>query len=106
MCPITTPEFKRGDTFNLTCTYKESGVATALVDYTIKSQVKTLSGVLLAELEVTVADQVLTPGLFYLKTNSTAWPIGNVFVDIQFTSGPTVRSTQTFFVPVVKDITV
>jgi hypothetical protein len=106
MCPITTPEFKRGDTFNLTCTYKENGVATSIVDYTLRSQVKTLSGVLLAELEVTVADQILSPGVFYLKTNSTAWPIGNVLVDIQFVSGSTVRSTQTFLVPVVKDVTV
>jgi hypothetical protein len=101
------PDFKRGDTFSLTCTYKTDGVPTSVAGFDIKAQIRQTSKKLVANMTVTFADQSTSPGVFVLMpTGSTQdWPVEILLCDIQITQGGATRSTNTFAVPVVKDIT-
>ena len=106
--PRTAP-LKVGDTFGLTGTYKVAGVPTAITQQTFASQVRTEGGTLIATLTVTVAaDQVANVGKFHLTTSSgtQSWPAdADLFCDIQVSDGGVVRSTDTFVIPTVQDIT-
>lgn len=103
-----TKEFKRGDTFLLTCTYKVSGVATSVSGFTIRSQIRNKFGQLVATMTATLANQSTSPGVFYLAptvANTSAWDVGDLSCDVEITNGGVIRSTLTFLVPVVDDIT-
>lgn len=102
----TISPIKRGDSFLLACTYKQNGVATDVSPYTIRSQVRDSSNALVQELSVSKANQTTNPGVFVLSGGVTSgWPIDLLRCDIQFTENGTVRSTQTFFIPVEEDVT-
>ena len=106
-----TSQFKRGDTFGMTCTYEVDGVATELTAQTIASQLRTESGKLINNLLCIIdADQANNPGKFYLSlldpTDSELFPApASVYCDIQITTGETINSSSTFIIPVVVDIT-
>ena len=104
--PMISP-IKRGDTFTLACTYKQNGVVYDVTNFTIRSQVRDSEGMLVSELTVTKADQSTNPGVFVLAAaGATAWPVDILSCDIQFSdSEGVVRSTQTFKIPVVEDVT-
>ena len=61
------PDFKRGDSFTLACVYKLDGVPTPVTGMTIASQIRTISGDLIAGLTYTMANQALYPGAFTLS---------------------------------------
>ena len=108
----TTKPFKRGDSFALTCTFKSAGQPTALTGYTIRAHLRNGMGGLIAELVPQIAaDQVATPGRFFLtpadQAQTKTWPApGNISCDIEFTVGGVVHSTETFLIPIERDITV
>ena len=107
--PRTAP-LKVGDTFGLTCTYKVAGVPTAITEEQFASQIRTEDGVLVATLAVTVnPDQVTNVGKFALALASgstQSWPSeADLYCDIQVSVGGIVRSTETFVIPTVQDIT-
>lgn len=104
--PMISP-IKRGDTFTLACTYKQNGVVYDVTNFTIRSQVRYSTGALVEELTVTKADQTTNPGVFVLAAaDPMDWPVNILSCDIQFSDGDgVVRSTQTFKIPVVEDIT-
>lgn len=106
LTPMISP-IKRGDTFNLACTYKQNGVAYDLTNFTIRSQVRDSSGALIEELAVAKADQATNPGVFVLSAaDPMDWPVDVLSCDIQFSDAEgVVRSTQTFQIPVVEDVT-
>lgn len=101
------PDFKRGDSFALTCVYKIDGVPTPVTGMTIASQIRTVAGELVAALTYSMANQALYPGAFTLTAASgtAAWPIAGLRCDIQITNAGVVVSSDTFLVPVVQDIT-
>jgi len=101
------PDFKRGDTFALACTYKLDGVPASLTGKTLASQIRTVAGELVAGLTATQGNQTTSPGSFTLTAaaGTTTWPIAGLRCDIQITEGATVISSDTFLVPVVQDIT-
>lgn len=102
----TIPPIKRGDSFNLSCVYKENGVPTNLNGYTINSQLRDSSDNLVQELIATKADQSSLPGAFVLSAiDSSVFPIDQLRCDIQFIEGTTTRSTQTFYVSIEEDVT-
>lgn len=104
----TLSEFKRGDTFQLACTYKVEGVAQSVTAFTIESQVRDSLGGLVATLAATLANQSTSPGQFTLapvNPDTSAWQTGNLQCDIEIASGGVIRSTVTFVIPVVEDIT-
>lgn len=97
--------FKRGDTFTLTCTYKVDGLPSSIDDVDIASQVRNQRDELIQNLSVTKLEEL---GQFTLNASASEtsdWPIKVLRCDVQFTQGNTVRSTQTFDISVVKDIT-
>lgn len=97
---------KRGDTFILACTYKQTGVPTNVEQFLIRAQVRDSSDNLVQALVVAKADQTLHPGVFTLSAgNIDTWPIDLLRCDIQFSEEETIRSTQTFFIPVEEDVT-
>lgn len=106
-----TSQFKRGDTFGITCIYEVEGIPTALTSQTLASQLRAESGKLINNLVCTKdADQTNNPGVFYLTlaipSNSNLFPApADVYCDIQITTGATVNSSSTFIIPVVVDIT-
>lgn len=108
-CDQSTPTIapiKRGDSFNMSCVYKENGVPANLTQYTINSQLRDSADNLVQTLIATKADQSSLPGAFALSAIDTSvFPIDLLRCDIQFVEGQTVRSTQTFFIPVEEDVT-
>lgn len=101
-------DFKRGDTFQLTCTYKVDGVATSVTGFTIRSQLRNKLGGLVATLTATPANQTTSPGVFYLapaSADTSGWDVGDLSCDVEITNGGVVRSTVTFVVPVLDDVT-
>ena len=108
--PQTTPPFKRGDTFALSGVYRINGVASQLTNQTIRSQLRTSVGALVANLSVAIdPDQTVNPGRFYLSlvdpAQSATFPApANLYCDVEVHGGGTVRSTETFIVPVVPDV--
>lgn len=109
-CETITPMIspvKRGDTFTLACTYKQNGVAVNVTDFNIRSQVRDSSGALVEELTATKANQTTNPGVFVLSAaDPMNWPVDVLSCDIQFSdSDDVVRSTQTFQIPVIEDVT-
>lgn len=105
--PVSTlSPIKQGDSFILACKYKQDGVAVSVELYTIRAQVRDSSENLVQELAVSKANQTTNPGVFTLSAGIiSSWPIDLLRCDIQFSEGETVRSTQTFFIPVVEDVT-
>lgn len=102
----TISPIKQGDSFLLACTYKQNGVATDVTAYTIRSQVRDSADNLVQELNVSKANQTTNPGVFILSAGVTnLWPIDLLRCDIQFSEGTTVRSTQTFYIPIEEDVT-
>lgn len=98
-------KIKRGDTFTLTCTYKIDGVATSVADIDIDSQIRNQRDALIKDLTVT---KLVGTGQFSLvatASETALWPVSVLRCDIQFSQGGTVRSTQTFEICVLEDIT-
>lgn len=98
-------KFKRGDTFSLSCTYKVDGVATSVSSIDIDSQIRDNRDKLIQELTVT---KLIGTGEFTLTSTAeeTAdWPITTMKCDIQFSEGGSIRSTQTFDVVIIEDVT-
>lgn len=97
---------KRGDSFMLACTYKQDGVATDVTPFTIRAQVRDSSDALVQDLTVSKANQATNPGVFVLSAGVISnWPIDLLRCDIQFSEESTIRSTQTFYIPVEEDVT-
>ena len=98
---------KRGDTFSLSSSVENSGVAVDITGWTISSQVRKADDTLVEDLTVTIDDAL--GGLFTLSATALAtesWPVENLYCDIEFTeAGGDVNSTETFIISVQRDIT-
>ena len=104
---MATITHKRGDTFELSCTLENEGVAVDITNFTITSQVRGSDDVLLQALTVTKTDA--GAGAFTLSATSTqteSWGVQTYLCDIEFIEGGgEVNSSQTFEISVIKDIT-
>lgn len=106
--PMVSP-VKQGDTLTFACTYKENGSPVDVTNFTIRAQLRDSSDNLVLELPVSKANQTTNPGVFVLGSNTPPnpeLPVDELSCDIQFTDGDgVVRSTQTFNIPIVEDVT-
>lgn len=109
--PVQIP-FKRGDVVMLGCTaLDETGAPVDLTGYQVAAEVRTNAGVLVVTMVVEFVER--TAGTFELWApadgRSTAWPLGNLEIDVQYTppggDRPVVRSSETFYLQLVKDVT-
>jgi len=104
---ISLPDFKKGDSFTVNCTYLQNGVPYDITNIDIKSQIRE-AAVLVTDLVITKADQTNNPGVFILtpsNSDTSTWPSGNLLCDIQFTEQGIVRSTETFYVSLIEQVT-
>jgi hypothetical protein len=97
--------FKRGDTLTLTCIYKEDGEPQNIAAFEIVSQCRRANGQLVFDFEVTkdvgvVGKFTMTPDI-----GTETLPIDELKIDIEIRDGDLIRSTQTFLLPIVEDIT-
>lgn len=103
------PDFKMGDTYTLGCTYKVDGTAVDLTGYTISSQIRTDTYVLVSDTTVTInADQVANTGKFTITASpadTSGWPPGNHIIDIEVSLGGVKKSSETITQPVIRDVT-
>ena len=100
--------FKRGDTMLLSATYKVDGVATDVTNIDIASQIRTSGNALVATMAVTKLNQTTKTGQFTLSptvADTTNWPLGVLCCDIQFSQEGSVRSTETFQIVTVREVT-
>jgi hypothetical protein len=95
---------KRGDTWHKRCTFlDDESHPQSLSGYTIRSQVRTLSGDLVTALTVNITDAI--NGEFELGPQSANWPISILECDIEYTISGVVFSTETFYIDVRQDVT-
>ena len=102
------PPHKRGDSYSLTCVYKESGYPVSVEDINIRSQMRDGGDSLLTEFNVVKGDQVTDEGIFYLSPSdedTSTWKPGTYYIDIEFEVDGVVTSTATMKQVVIKDIT-
>ena len=97
--------FKRGDTFSLACVYKVDGVATSVAAFDIDSQLRDSKDNLIKDLTVTKLPGTGQFTLTASATDTTNWPVSVLKCDLQFSESGVVRSTETFNVVVVNEIT-
>lgn len=97
--------FKRGDTFNLACVYKIDGTATSVTGYDIDSQIREPQGTLIQTLAVTKLPEIGSFTLTADAVDTALWPQSVLKCDIQFSENGIVRSTETFNIVVVNEIT-
>jgi len=105
---LRTANFKRGDTFSLKCTWKVDGTPTSITGLTIASQVRSASGALIATLNVVPENQTTHPGAYALvaaNPDTSRWPLGDAYCDIQIDDQGIDRSSETFIIPVIEDVT-
>ena len=98
-------KFKRGDTFNLTCTYKVDGSPVSVQSFDIDSQIRTRRGALVATL---VDEKTQSTGVFNLSpvnANTSDWPVDVLQCDIQISENGVIRSTDTFSIVVAEEVT-
>ena len=97
--------FKKGDTFTLTCTYKIDNVAISIDDITIESQIRTARNVLIQELTVTKLEETGKFTMTATAEETQLWPVAVLKCDIQLSEGGSIRSTNTFDVKVINSVT-
>jgi len=100
--------FKRGDTFTIACTWKVQNQPTNISGLTIKSQIRSSAGALVATLRVVADDQIANPGKYALiptDPDTSKWPLGDAYCDIQIDDQGIDRSSETFVIPIVEDVT-
>ena len=96
---------KQGDTLEWVITLTENSSAVDITSYTIRSQIRSTSDVLIGSLTVTKTDSA--NGIFSLSATAAqtdTWTAGDHKCDIEFTDGSNTFSTQTFDVTIQTDI--
>lgn len=100
---MKTTQFKQGDTFMMTCQYLENGQPAALPS-TIESQVRGDSDSLVVTLMVSRDDEA--GGKYSAQADTTAWPLGMVYIDVKYTySTGVISRTPTINLMMVKAVT-
>jgi len=103
-------EHKRGDTLIWECEYTDdAGVPVNLTTYEIKCQARSAEGVELFNVGTATTGITVTntlAGTFRVQVDATdTFNLGRYDVDIQYTIGTLIKSSETFSLEIVKDIT-
>ena len=105
-CFSSYPTIKRGSTVRWACELKNAaGQAIDLSDSVITSQLRQQNGVLVAELTVTILDQVDNRGKFLLSADTSAWPVDSLQIDVRRVVGGVVTYSSTGRIDVEAEVT-
>lgn len=100
---------KRGDTFEVLCSYTTDDGTPINLDTegaTIASQIRTSTDDLVVDLTVQISDQSTAPGEYRLRALDTSdWPVADLRWDIEYSYGGVVSSTDTVIIAVREDVT-
>lgn len=104
---MITIKFKRGDTFLRNCQISENGVPIDITGWTIRSQIRDSSSVLIDNLVTEITNAVTgSYKISKLAASTASWSVGSHFMDIEFTtSAGSVMSTETVRINIETDIT-
>lgn len=97
---------KRGDTFDYEAALTEgkNGPPIDITGWEIRSEIRSGSQQLIAELSVEIFDAV--NGKYALTSGSTTgWPVGNAFMDVEYAENGKIKSTETISVQIIRDET-
>lgn len=99
---------KRGDTFERILALPDDIADGYFVGWNIDSEVRKESGGLVDTLVATWLDEPTRKTIKLFKLDTSGWPTGRLFFDVQFTriSDDYVRSTETVTLNVVRDQTI
>jgi len=105
---ISLPPLKRGDTFYIGCTSKDStGESNDLSNIQIRSQIRSAATKkLIIDLPIVKLDQTEYPGQFSISADTNNWPIGTCLLDFELSREGAVISSDTIELQIVRDITV
>ena len=97
--------FKRGDTLVLECILKQDGDPISVEFAVITSQIRRVNQELVTEMNVT--KNLAEIGKFSLTPveDTSTFPVETLICDVQIEDGGFIRSSQTFTIPMVEDIT-
>ena len=100
-------DFKRGATFSVQATYKDStGAPINLTGITITSSVRDVSDTLVLSLTCTPLNQSTNAGQYTISGGSTAaWPVGELEWDIQYSTGGVITYTETLTLNMITSVT-
>jgi hypothetical protein len=104
-----TIQHKRGDTADWLLLLPDEEYADGyFIGWEIASEIRTSRGKLIASLSATWADPAETTRIIRLYADETTkWPLAKLECDVQFTrtADGFIRSSETFIVDVVRDVT-
>lgn len=99
---MPTIEHKRGDTFGPSATYcQDDGTPVSLVGYMVASQLRDEAGNLVVAFDIEIVDAAAGQYRF-LPVATSAWPLGTLTMDIVYTTGETIVSTESITVNVIR----
>jgi hypothetical protein len=94
------PPIKRGDTFEF---YADIAIPDGSTGIVSRSQVRDSQQNLYAEL--VIATTSVTNRYLLTATSTDAWPIGALYMDIEYTINGKRKSSETYTIPVEEDFT-
>ncbi len=99
--------FYRGNDLALACSYTIDDAPASLAGITVDAQVRTAREELVATLTVERINDAA--GAYVLRApyaGTTAWPEGDLYLDIRYTQGPQRRNTSRCVLRVLQPVTV
>lgn len=107
LTPVPPPQHKAGDSYSRLFTVPAEYADGHFVGWTVKSQIRSESGALVADVVCAWQDGATTRNLVLSVADTSAWKPGLVEIDVQFTrtADSFVMSTTTASFVVTKDVT-
>lgn len=96
---------KRGDTFSFCVAVTSDDEPATGIASGLRSQVrKTFSSILISELSVV---ETSTSGTYMFRHDGSTqdWPLGQLLIDVEYTNGGIVVSSDTMSIEVIGDVT-
>lgn len=105
-CFSQSAQFKRGTTASWLGRFTDANdLPINLTGNVITSQLRRTNRELVAELTVTLLDQVTNTGQFILSGDSSEWPIASLLIDVRREVGGVVAYTDTGRIDIVEEVT-